>query len=234
MKKLALATAILATALVIPACTPAGTSNATREEYSKLYADISEEMLAAATPEVVPTALVPADNYGHVYSTGAFVYFVSELYKNEAFTITEAPVKFTCSYELTKDNYEVVFRSYVNKGENKVIGDFFVTDYTENRTWTSYIYIDVDYDFAKESIISFVLYVDEWESNDMNACSVYEEGILYELEFIQDETFAEHNAKMLEKKGNFKNALSNTLDLKHDFTDEYTRSMDFVKDEVLG
>lgn len=236
MKKLALATAILATALVIPACTPSneGAGNL-REKYSELYADISEEMLEAATPTAVPTALKPAESYGHVYSTGAFVYFVSELYKNEAFIVTENPVKFTCSYELMGDNYEVVFRSYVNEEENKVRGDFFVTDYTANGTWTNYIYIDVDYNFTTESIVAFTLYVDDWEENAMNACSVYENGILYDLETeVNDEAFAEHNTNMLAKKNNFKTAMSNTVNLNHDFTDEYTRSMDFVKDEVLG
>ena len=236
MKKSIIVLAALALAFTVTACDSQEVwDSLEREKYAEVYADISEEMLEATKPTITPTALKPAEDYGHVYSTGAFVYFVSELYKNEAFTITENPVKFTCSYELTGDNYEVTFRSYVNEEENKVIGDFYVIDYMEDYTWESYIYIDVDYNFKAESIVAFTLYVDEWNKNDMNACSVYENGILYDLETeVEDEVFAQHNTNMLEKKNKFKAAMANTVDLKHDVTDEYTRSMDFVKDEVLG
>ena len=124
MKKIALIMAVLAILIIAPACVTTDADTAkTRERYSEIYADVSMQMLEMRdTSEVSTTALVPTTNRTNVYSTGAFLYFVSELYKNEAFVVSEKPAKFTCSYKnLADQSFYLAFRPVINEAESKVV-----------------------------------------------------------------------------------------------------------------
>lgn len=229
MKKyLALSLAFLAaTACALSACGPTAEEKALKKKYSAVYADISREMseLASAKTGIVATAMTQTEDTWHVSSTGAFLYFVSELYKNDAFVVSDKPVLFTCSYEAYDDEYSLAFRPVLDEENNKVLAEFYVETRTQGEMDYDYIYIDVDYDFATETLVAFDLYMCEWETADDVLRSLYRDGKLYKLEDVKDEAYATAKNKVSTEMAEFKTAMADAIDLKHDFTEEYTASM---------
>ena len=230
MKKIALIMAVLAILIIAPACvTPDADNTAkTRERYSEIYADVSMQMLEMRdTSEVSTTALVPTTNRTNVYSTGALLYFVSELYKNEAFVVSDKPAKFTCSYKnLAEQSYYIAFRPVINEAESKVVGEFFV----ENKGLgdKNYIRIDVDYDFEKEEIIAFELFVCVWDTDAGLLHNVYKDGVLYKGDDANDQYNQDSHARMLAYKEDYNTALQDAIEIESDFTEEYTATMEIV------
>ena len=157
-------------------------NDALKEKYSQVYANVSQEMLNIATNPtgITATAMKPTQNMGHVFSTGAFLYFVSELYKSDAFLVSDKPVLFTCSYEEYGDEYSLAFRPLLDEDNQKVLGEFYVETKNKNSKQLSYdyIYIDVDYNFSEKEILAFDLYMCEWDTAENVLRSLYQNGIL--------------------------------------------------------
>ena len=205
---------------------------ALRERYSAVYADVSKELLEinAKQTNIENTALRENRKSSHVASTSAFVYFISELYKNPAFTISESPVLFTCAYEAAQEEYALGMYTSVDEEKGKVLGEIYVEtpDMVTGETMKGYIYIEVGYNFKTESILDFDLYMCDWETGDNVMRSLYVEEILFTLEPVEDESYKEAQDKVMSEMSEFAVSLETAIDLMHDFTKEYTASMQLL------
>ena len=142
---------------------------ALKEKYSAVYADVSQEMLAIASAKtgVAATAMKEDAQSSHVASTGAFVYFISELYKSDAFIVSEAPVTFTCTYQEYQEEYLLGMYTALDETTGSVLGEIYVEtkNVMSGEKGYGYIYIEVGYDFKAEKIIDFDYSTGKYKTN---------------------------------------------------------------------
>ncbi len=233
-KKIIVCTVMAANMLAFSACDVmsffASEDSALREKYSAIYADVSEEMLKIGSGAgITATGMKESTTSTHVLSTSAFVYFISEVYKNNQFIITDKPVSFTCSCEGDPEEYSLSMYAGIDEESGKIQSEIFVSSTEMGQPNPSgYIYIEVGYDFSGETIRNFDLYMCDWLTGENVMRSVYDGEILYKLESVEDEAYMEAREKVLAEMEEFSVTLQSAVDLNCDFSAEYTASMQLL------
>lgn len=233
-KSFAVFTAIIGGVFAFAAC-GGKEGSLTKKQCAKVFGEVASVLLEGASKPVNTVASLAyheAEDYGNVNGTGAFVYFVGEVLKNDKFQVYDAPSRFTCSYE--EDFYDLNMLVSYRPSAGSVGGEIRGKNTRSNSDGTDYFYltIDVNYDFEKDKIVSFELGMVNWLEGAEREylANKYQGGVLYELDTYKKdaeyEAFAQ-NLNALEKAFSARTA----KDLKADFSAEYARSMRLVENE---
>ena len=234
-KSFAVFAAIMGGVLAFAAC-GGKEGSLTKKQCAKVFGEVASVLLEGEPSKpvntVAPLAYHEAEDYGNVNGTGAFVYVVGEVLKNDKFQVYDAPSRFTCSYE--EDFYDLNMLVSYQPSAGSVGGEIRGKNTRSDSDGVDYFYltIDVNYDFEKDKIVSFELGMVNWleDAGREYLANKYQGGVLYELDTYEKD--AEYDAcaqslDALEKAFSAKTA----KDLKADFSEEYARSLRLVETE---
>lgn len=234
-KSVAVFAAIMGGVLAFAAC-GGKEGSLTKKQCAKVFGEVASVLLEEPSKPVntvAPLAYREAEDYGNVNGTGAFVYFVGEVLKNDKFQVYDAPSRFTCSYE--EDFYDLKMLVSYHPSEGRVGGEIWgknTRSVNPDRVECFYLAVDVNYDFEKDKIVSFELGMVDWSEGTERGylANKYQSGVLYELDTYEKDSeydMCAQSLDALEKAFSAKTA----KDLKADFSEEYARSMQLVEDD---
>ncbi len=152
-----------------------------------------------------------------------FVKMLSEMMSNVDFNVTSAPVKFTFSYSssVVTEHGNAILMYTFDEENGKVTMYWLVESTVGGSTTEMFIYIDVDYDFNSNSLVGFA--IEESVANEyVNMVFGYKYNA-NEFKYTEDENFVNQiqaTASVLQAE------LDNVIDLKADFSKEYSDMMD--------
>lgn len=234
-KQLCAITVALCGIAAFTGCSGSGTAyGLTRKQYSEIYGKVSSVIFdgdETAERTVGTVRYEENQDFSTVRSTGAFVYFLKEIYKNDKFRLSEDPVTFTCSYANWDQECTVTMLSTYDKELGAITGEMFVKEtYRGQSIPDGYINVKVEYDFDNETLLGFTLAVCDWEGGDSAYYTYdkYTDGRLYSLSSDKDEDRENAILEMESSKAGYAEKMKNAKTLKTDFTEEYTRSMSLV------
>lgn len=276
MKKLwaklfALVCAAAAALLCLAACehdsdgTEGAAKQPTREQYQRAYAAIGDTVIgaglsAAGQPAsamaAVRTLSLPEDE---IYTeqgdsqwtllASAYIFLTAELYKNDSFVITDAPVTLTCTYfsgNTQADATELYLSSDADIETGTIVLniDFttkiYTTDAAEKQsdivkdenlldTRHTYVYVSANYDFTSNTVNSVLIHM--WMYNNESLISAkYADGTFLGMNAGYEEQVTEH---VLQLKQAFTDTFGNKVQL-GDFSAEVTRANDYLFDKIAG
>lgn len=231
MKKFIAASALaVCLCAAVTACSPNVATNLTKAEYARVFNKTAEIMLADDTGAGASSfGYIESADKAYIKSTAAFVYFMGELYKNDNFLLSDDPVKFTCSYG--EDAFEISMLVSYDKDAGIVTGEISGAEEYEGRRGEFYICLEVSYDFKADNVTGFDVGQYGWSGDRSNAycqSDIYRDGVMYTLSGEDDEERERFTDSVTAKKSEYEKRLKDVKDLKADFTDEYTRSMEIV------
>lgn len=268
------AAAVLTLAVVLPVTLNSNPQMALRRSYSKVFATIADAMfesgkVKAASPlkfgEVSHITLnkcmqndsrfvspakftEPKDNYV-LYAAAAHIQFLSELYLNKNYVITDSPVSFVTKdirsyyyvdgqpFECTL-NYTNVQQALVDR-ENGIVTNQLVC--TEEQIWqsgppfstTSYINFYAEYDFDANEVISFsigIRHIDDKENIDYDYY-LYSDNHLTALDVsVKDGDYQIFTAGMDNLQASFEAQGEQIIYINYDFREEFVRNQQYVDD----
>jgi hypothetical protein len=166
------------------------------------------------------------DEYIMVKMAAAYVEMLSEMLGNPKFKITDSPIKFTCSYAPLDSKVDAVLLYKFDEDNNRVVLQWDVEDLdTKSNSVTDIIlYLGVDYNFVTKKVDSFEVYSRQKYSGESHIVSWrYKNRILSKIDTSKDMTQMENLLDSYEMFLSSKS--SETVDLKADFTKEYTNMM---------
>lgn len=172
-----------------------------------------------------------ADDYMNVLGVNMFVGMLGDMLASDKFVVTTKPVAFTHSYAPIGETCSSVLQYDFDETNNKVVMMWDVYSTVNNKTEHMFIYISTDYDFAENEVKAFtVIRLDE--PNDLGCYNVYENEKLWKLK--DDAAKQAMIPTVTPLKAQLQEAMKDTVDLKADFTAEYTKVMDAMNPELAA
>ncbi len=121
------------------------------------------------------------DDYQELTIAKTMIYFVELLYKNESYPVTDKPVYITSNYVKegkTLQYNEEYIKSSFNKEKNNVEIEFLgfssYTDANFENTQPAYFRLSVDYDFEKNDVNTYSLYLGQVKAEEALELMIYE------------------------------------------------------------
>lgn len=156
-----------------------------------------------------------------------FVTMLGDMMDNENFNITSAPVKFTASYAARGETFTAVLMYNFDEANDKVVMYWDVESVTGSVTTDIFLYMDVDYAFATDTLEGFTLHsLQSVGSMEMLISSIYADETLKVVDQTADLTSVKATVNGLSAELSAKADL--VIDLQADFTAEYTAMMDIM------
>ena len=241
------------------------TKQPTREQFQQAYASIGDTVIdaglsaaqqTASAMAVIRALSLPEDE---IYTeqgdsqwailASAYIFLTAELYKNDSFVITDAPVALTCTY-FSGNTQADVTELYLSSAADTEAGtivlnlDFTTKTYTTDAAETqsdivkdenlidtqhTYVYVSANYDFASNTVISVLIHM--WMYNYESLISTkYSGGASLGMNTNYTEEVTEH---VLQLKEAFTDTFGNKVQL-GDFSEEVTRANDYMFDKIAG
>lgn len=242
MKKMSMVLALGLAFTAFCACesddkTPAAPQGLTKADYAKAYAATADALFVdMETPQptsaVAPMSYVDSSqtNDRNYYAVGAFVLFLRELYETPDYQMTEDAVHLTATYSMQVEGMTEpvgdlmdVYMQVVRAQDGTLECTLYQTEGGEDST----IIIDVDYDFATNTLQAFNLYMYYSVGEDaMRTHHYYGDGetitILDSDTIDNDYTAAERFASS--RAYSIKGLIANAKEI-GDFSRQYTDAM---------
>ena len=245
--------------------TGSATKQPTREQFQQAYASIGDTVIDAGLSAAQQTASamavmralsLPEDE---IYTeqgdsqwailASAYIFLTAELYKNDSFVITDAPVALTCTY-FSGNTQASVTELYLSSAADTEAGtivlnlDFTTKTYTADAAETqsdivkdenlidtqhTYVYVSANYDFASNTVNSVLIHM--WMYNYESLISTkFSDGTFLGINANYTEQVTEH---VLQLKEAFTDTFGNKVQL-GDFSEEVTRANDYMFDKIAG
>lgn len=241
------------------------TKQPTREQFQQAYASIGDTVIdaglsaaqqTASAKAVIRALSLPEDE---IYTeqgdsqwailASAYIFLTAELYKNDSFVITDAPVALTCTY-FSGNTQASVTELYLSSAADTEAGtivlnlDFTTKTYTADAAETqsdivkdenlidtqhTYVYVSANYDFASNTVNSVLIHM--WMYNYESLISTkFSDGAFLGINANYTEQVTEH---VLQLKEAFTDTFGNKVQL-GDFSEEVTRANDYMFDKIAG
>lgn len=241
------------------------TKQPTREQFQQAYASIGDTVIdaglsaaqqTASAMAVIRALSLPEDE---IYTeqgdsqwailASAYIFLTAELYKNDSFVITDAPVALTCTY-FSGNTQASVTELYLSSAADTEAGtivlnlDFTTKTYTADAPETqsdivkdenlidtqhTYVYVSANYDFASNTVNSVLIHM--WMYNYESLISTkFSDGAFLGINANYTEQVTEH---VLQLKEAFTDTFGNKVQL-GDFSEEVTRANDYMFDKIAG
>ncbi len=245
--------------------TGSATKQPTREQFQQAYASIGDTVIdaglsaaqqTASAMAVIRALSLPEDE---IYTeqgdsqwailASAYIFLTAELYKNDSFVITDAPVALTCTY-FSGNTQASVTELYLSSAADTEAGtivlnlDFTTKTYTADAAETqsdivkdenlidtqhTYVYVSANYDFASNTVNSVLIHM--WMYNYESLISTkFSDGAFLGINTNYTEQVTEH---VLQLKEAFTDTFGNKVQL-GDFSEEVTRANDYMFDKIAG
>lgn len=183
---------------------------------------------------VLESYYYPVNDYSNVQGTKCFVYYLKLLYSDNEFPISDKPIKFVGNY--VKDDEVVQYNdmallSKVDEANNKIVCEAYGdSHFAGDESSYCYYYIDIDYDFKNEEVISYDLYIVGIEDDNVTfengwILEKYESNILYEFKASNEQaktTMGHIISNDLWMP--YKEKLADVITLEKDYSNEYTKA----------
>ena len=183
-------------------------------------------------------------------STSAMVYFMSKVYANDAVTTLAKPINFDANYEVngeTLQTNDITLYGKLDKANGKITSQLIGNgnDRTSGRSYNIFVFADINYDFEKEEVTGFEVYVGNGENGEIQYCAKYDgTKIMWTYKLLNSEytlTDEEESEKVTLNTyttttfNSFKELCgtnnANVNVLKKDFSTEYTESMNYINEK---
>ena len=245
--------------------TGSATKQPTREQFQQAYASIGDTVIdaglsaaqqTASAMAVIRALSLPEDE---IYTeqgdsqwailASAYIFLTAELYKNDSFVITDAPVALTCTY-FSGNTQASVTELYLSSAADTEAGtivlnlDFTTKTYSADAAETqsdivkdenlidtqhTYVYVSANYDFASNTVNSVLIHM--WMYNYESLISTkFSDGAFLGINANYTEQVTEH---VLQLKEAFTDTFGNKVQL-GDFSEEVTRANDYMFDKIAG
>lgn len=241
------------------------TKQPTREQFQQAYSSIGDTVIdaglsaaqqTASAMAVIRALSLPEDE---IYTeqgdsqwailASAYIFLTAELYKNDSFVITDAPVALTCTY-FSGNTQASVTELYLSSAADTEAGtivlnlDFTTKTYTADAAETqsdivkdenlidtqhTYVYVSANYDFASNTVNSVLIHM--WMYNYESLISTkFSDDAFLGINANYTEQVTEH---VLQLKEAFTDTFGNKVQL-GDFSEEVTRANDYMFDKIAG
>lgn len=237
-----------------------------REQYGQIYTNIGDTMLEAGVlkamqPSAAARSLralaltedeIYTDENGDpqwVMLATAYIYLTAELYKNDSFVITEAPVALTCTYfsgETQADVTALGLSSSVNASTGKIVLklDFTTQCYTASEptpadeliqdenlldTQHTFVYVSADYDLTADKLDDLLIHMWMYNTEELIS-SKYSSG---SFRGMNENCRAQVTEEVLQLKQAFTDTLDGKIQL-GDFSAEVKKANDYMLSKLMN
>ncbi len=150
-----------------------------------------------------------------------FVKMLADMMDNPNFNITSAPVTFTYSYPAQGETGTALLLYSFDVKNDKVVMYWDVQSTVGSNTTNIYIYMDISYDFDTDTLVAFNLASTQSMGGESKIFGYsYYDG---NLRFTNDRNYVNEVNKT---KAELNAVIDSVIDLKADFTEEYSSMMD--------
>ncbi len=208
-------------------CSQATAFGLTKKQYSEVYGKTAELILGEDS-QITPAKYETDESNFNLIATGAFMYFLSEIYKTNMFPVSEDPVTFTCS------TITIAMLSSFDSDKGAVTADIFALEGETDSAHEGYVNISIFYDFDTSEVISFNLSQCDRNDKAVNPYfqnDIYLDGKIHSLSEDNDEERRNFITEVKAKRQAFEEKVLKAKTLNTDFTTEYLRSLEYIENK---